>query len=95
MNEIFVGSLVGLATTSSAIAGTAIGLYYPLSKCSLACILAFAAGAVSVAAFNLSEWNGFRQELTFVRCRGPQTLSRQRQDRDIIPGSQRSLPLAQ
>ena len=39
MNEILLASLIGLATTSSAMAGTAIGLYCPLSKRSLACIL--------------------------------------------------------
>jgi hypothetical protein len=46
MNEVLLASLVGLATTSSAVAGSAIGLYCPLSKRSLACILAFAAGAL-------------------------------------------------
>jgi hypothetical protein len=55
MNEILVVSLIGLATTSSAMAGTAIGLYYPLSKRSLACILAFAAGAlISALAIDLA-----------------------------------------
>jgi hypothetical protein len=39
MNEVLIVSLVGLATTSSAMAGTAIGLYWPLSKRSLACTL--------------------------------------------------------
>jgi hypothetical protein len=46
MNDILVVSLLGLATTSSAMAGAAIGLYYPISKRSLACILAFTAGAL-------------------------------------------------
>jgi len=46
MNEIVLASLIGLATTSSAMAGAAIGLYYPISKQSLACIIAFAAGAL-------------------------------------------------
>ena len=32
MNEVFIVSLLGLATTSAAMAGTAIGLYCPLSK---------------------------------------------------------------
>jgi zinc transporter ZupT len=55
MNEILLASLIGLATTSSAMAGTAIGLYYPLSKRSLACILAFAAGAlISALAIDLA-----------------------------------------
>jgi len=46
MNEILLASLIGLATTSSAMAGTAIGLYCPPSKRWLAGILAFAAGAL-------------------------------------------------
>ena len=55
MNEILIVALVGLATTSSAMAGTAIGLYCPLSKRSLAYILAFAAGAlISVLAIELA-----------------------------------------
>jgi zinc transporter ZupT len=55
MNEILVVSLIGLATTSSAMAGTAIGLYCSLSKRSLACILAFAAGAlISALAIDLA-----------------------------------------
>jgi hypothetical protein len=55
MNEIVIVSLVGLATTSSAMAGTAIGLYCPISKRSLACILAFAAGAlISALAIDLA-----------------------------------------
>jgi zinc transporter ZupT len=55
MNEILIVSLVGLATTSSAMAGTAIGLYWPLSKRSLSCILAFAAGAlISALAIDLA-----------------------------------------
>jgi hypothetical protein len=55
MNEVFIVSLFGLATTSSAMAGAAIGLYCPLSKRSLACILAFAAGAlISALAVDLA-----------------------------------------
>jgi len=46
MNEILLASFIGLATTSSAMVGTAIGLYYPLSKHPFAGSLAFAAGAV-------------------------------------------------
>ena len=38
-------ALLGLATTSSSIVGAALGLYVPLSKRILACVLAFAAGA--------------------------------------------------
>jgi len=53
--EIAVVSLLGLGTTSSAIAGAAIGLYLPLSKRILACVLAFAAGAlVSALAIELA-----------------------------------------
>jgi len=55
MNELLIVALVGLATTSSAMAGTAIELYWPLSKHSLACILAFAAGAlISALAIDLA-----------------------------------------
>jgi zinc transporter ZupT len=55
MSEILIVSLIGLATTSSAMAGAAIGLYFPLSKRSLACILAFAAGAlISALAIDLA-----------------------------------------
>ena len=55
MNEILLASLIGLATTSSAMAGIAIGLYCPLSKRSRACILAFAAGAsISALAIDLA-----------------------------------------
>src|SRR6202453_180946 len=44
--EIIVVSLLGLLTTSSLILGAALGLYVPLSKRMLACVLAFAAGAL-------------------------------------------------
>src|ERR1700761_8528076 len=47
MNSIYqlgMASLLGLATTSSSLLGAAIGLYLPLSKRPLACLLAFAAG---------------------------------------------------
>lgn len=44
--EIAAAALLGLATTSSSIVGAAIGLYVRLSKSILACILAFAAGAL-------------------------------------------------
>jgi hypothetical protein len=39
-------SLIGLATTSSSIVGAALGLYVPIGKRALACILAFAAGSL-------------------------------------------------
>ncbi len=54
ISEIVAVALVGLGTTSSSIAGAAIGLYLPLSKRLLACILAFAAGAlISALAIDL------------------------------------------
>ncbi len=47
--------LVGLLTTSSSMVGAAIGLYAPLSKRVLACILAFAAGSlISALAIELA-----------------------------------------
>jgi len=53
--EVAVVSLLGLGTTSSAIGGAAIGLYLPLSKRFLACILAFSAGAlISALAIELA-----------------------------------------
>jgi zinc transporter ZupT len=53
--EILVASLLGLATTSSSFLGAAIGLYFPFSKRTLACILAFAAGAlISALAIELA-----------------------------------------
>jgi hypothetical protein len=42
MVEIILAALLGLATTSSAMIGVAIGLYVPLSKRLLGCILAYA-----------------------------------------------------
>jgi len=53
--EVAVVALVGLGTTSSAIAGAAVGLYVPLSKRVLACVLAFSAGAlISALAIELA-----------------------------------------
>lgn len=53
--EAVAVSLVGLGTTSSAMVGVAIGLYAPLSKRVLACVLAFAAGAlISALAIELA-----------------------------------------
>ncbi len=46
LREIVIVSLLGLLTTSSSIVGAALGLYVPLSKRDLACVLAFAAGAL-------------------------------------------------
>lgn len=55
LTEVALVSLVGLGTTSSAIAGAAIGLYAPISKRVLACILAFSAGAlISALAIELA-----------------------------------------
>ncbi len=54
INEMGAAALLGLGTTSSSIAGAAIGLYLPLSKRLLACVLAFAAGAlISALAIDL------------------------------------------
>jgi hypothetical protein len=39
-------AVIGFVTTSSSILGAAVGLYAPLSKRVLACVLAFAAGAL-------------------------------------------------
>jgi CRP-like cAMP-binding protein len=44
--ELAMASLLGLGTTSSSMLGAAIGLYVPFSKRPLACLLAFAAGAL-------------------------------------------------
>jgi hypothetical protein len=47
--ELGMASLLGLGTTSSSLVGVAIGLYVPFSRRPLACILAFAAGALICA----------------------------------------------
>ena len=53
--EIAAAGLLGLATTSSALGGAAIGLYVPMSKRLLAGILAFSAGAlISALAIDLA-----------------------------------------
>src|ERR1700684_2037652 len=55
LHEIVIVSLLGLLTTSSSILGAALGLYVPLSKRVLACVLAFAAGAlISALAIELA-----------------------------------------
>ena len=55
LTELLAVTLVGLLTTSSSMVGAAIGLYAPLSKRVLACILAFAAGSlVSALAIELA-----------------------------------------
>ena len=53
-SEIAAVALVGLGTTSSSLLGAAIGLYLPISKRLLACVLAFAAGSlISALAIDL------------------------------------------
>jgi hypothetical protein len=53
--QLAVVSLLGLATTSSSLLGAAIGLYVPVSKRPMACLLAFAAGAlISALAIELA-----------------------------------------
>jgi zinc transporter ZupT len=53
--QLVVVSLLGLATTSSSLLGAAIGLYVPVSKRPMACLLAFAAGAlISALAIELA-----------------------------------------
>jgi len=53
--DVAIASLLGLFTTSSSYLGAAIGLYFPLSKRTLACVLAFAAGAlISALAIELA-----------------------------------------
>ncbi len=53
--ELLAVTLVGLFTTSSSMIGAAIGLYAPLSKRVLACVLAFAAGSlISALAIELA-----------------------------------------
>jgi CRP-like cAMP-binding protein len=50
-----MAALVGLAATSSSILGAAIGLYFPVGKRLLACVLAFAAGSlISALAIDLA-----------------------------------------
>ena len=61
MAEVLLAALLGLATTSSSMLGVALGLYVPLSKRLLGCILAFAAGGlISALAIELA-FNGARE----------------------------------
>src|SRR5258708_36631359 len=46
LTELGIVALIGFVTTSSCMLGVAVGLYAPLSKRALACVLAFAAGAL-------------------------------------------------
>src|ERR1700719_2101089 len=53
--QLAIASLLGLGTTSSSLLGAAIGLYVPFSRRPLACLLAFAAGAlISALAIELA-----------------------------------------
>src|SRR5260370_8751386 len=53
--QLAMASLLGRGTTSSSMLGAAIGLYVPFSKRPLACLLAFAAGAlISALAIELA-----------------------------------------
>jgi CRP-like cAMP-binding protein len=53
--QIGMASILGLATTSSSLLGAVIGLYLPISKRLLACLLAFAAGSlISALAIELA-----------------------------------------
>src|SRR3984885_14670450 len=53
--ELARASLLGLGTPSSSLLGAAIGLYVPFTKRPLACLLAFAAGAlISALAIELA-----------------------------------------
>jgi CRP-like cAMP-binding protein len=55
LTELGIVALIGFVTTSSSILGAAVGLYAPLSKRALACVLAFAAGAlISALAIELA-----------------------------------------
>ena len=55
LTQLFAITLIGLFTTSSSIAGAAIGLYAPFSKRAFAGILAFAAGSlISALAIDLA-----------------------------------------
>ena len=56
--DLGMASLLGLGTTSSSLVGAAFGLYVRFSKRVLACVLAFAAGAlISALAIELG-YNG-------------------------------------
>ena len=55
MNEVILAALLGLITTSSAMIGVALGLYFPISNRLLGCILAFASGGlISALAIELA-----------------------------------------
>jgi CRP-like cAMP-binding protein len=54
-HQLATVALLGLTTTASSLLGAAIGLYIPISKRPLACLLAFAAGAlISALAIELA-----------------------------------------
>jgi CRP-like cAMP-binding protein len=55
ITELAIVALIGFVTTSSTVLGVAVGLYAPISKRMLACLLAFAAGAlISALAIELA-----------------------------------------
>jgi CRP-like cAMP-binding protein len=55
ITELAIVALIGFVTTSSTVVGVAVGLYAPLSRRMLACLLAFAAGAlISALAIELA-----------------------------------------
>src|ERR1700722_3027681 len=57
--ELAAAALLGVGTTSSSIFGAALGLYVSFSRWILACILAFAAGAlISALAIELGLRGG-------------------------------------
>lgn len=62
LHEIVVVSMLGLLTTSSSMVGAALGLYVPISKRKMACVLAFAAGAL-ISALAIELAFGGAQEL--------------------------------
>ena len=55
LSDVLMVSLLGVAATCSNMLGAALGLYFPISKRVLSCILAFAAGAlISALAIELA-----------------------------------------
>jgi zinc transporter ZupT len=69
--QLALVSLIGLGTTSSVLVGAAVGLYVPLSKRALACVLAFAAGAlISALAIDLAYGSALELHLHGFGFRG-------------------------
>ena len=106
MPEVVLAALLGLATTSSAMLGVALGLYVPISKRLLGCILAFASGGlISALAIELAfngaiqlHHQGFGVGASSVACR--QRLRHRRHDLQRVhplsraKGRRRPLPNA-